>query len=362
MVESFDAFHMKRAIDLARQPVSAPHPNPRVGCVITDRQGVVSEGFHRAAGTEHAEIAALDAVNRSVKGGTMYVTMEPCATYGRTPPCVERIVNAAINRVVIADLDPNPVNGGMGVQHLRQAGLRTEVGVLAGEAREINQGFFSRHLRGRPWVVVKIAATLDGRVAAASGESQWISGEAARSDVQQFRAQADAILTGVGTVLADNPRLSCRAAGATRQPLRIVLDSRLRTPNTANLFDVPGELVFAVTEGVCSQRREDIEQRAKVLQFDTKDDRIDCEKLLTYLADQEINEVLVEAGPTLIGSLFQFDLVDELVVYLAPALLGESAIGMVSLPEVKSFAERLRGQFKSIHRVGEDMRIHFRSR
>jgi len=358
MVQSFDESHMKRAIALAAQPIFSPHPNPRVGCVIVDGDHVIAEGFHAVAGGAHAEVAALNNARRDVRGCTLYVTMEPCATHGRTPPCVEQIIAAGIARVVAADFDPNPVNRGQGIEQLRAAGVATKVGILKHQSRALNLGFFSRHLAGRPRVVVKIAASLDGRVATATGESQWITGAAARLDVHNYRARCDAILTGIGTVLADDPRLTCRIEGVVKQPLRIIMDGGLRTPKHAKLLHEPGDVLIAVNQVNTPENRRAIETRARVVCFDSCDTRVDCKAVIAYLAAQQINEVLVEAGPTLVGSLMQARLVDELIVYLAHVLLGDAAIGMAGLPQIKTLADRFEGTFKSVDVIGDDLRIH----
>ncbi len=356
MAERSEDSYMWQAIDLARQPLFAPHPNPRVGCVIVVDGQVVAEGLHRAAGTDHAEVAALK-VERDFKGGTLYVTLEPCATHGRTPPCSTRILSSGISRVVIASPDPNPVNGGLGIKQLREAGIQTEVGMLADDARALNRGFFSRYERGRPWVTVKIAATLDGRVATANGESQWISGEAARADVQLLRAQASAVLTGVGTVLADDPRLNCRMDGLQRQPLRVIVDSHLRTPKTATLFTVEGDILFATGGKVESESLPTSESQSRIVSFESADGRVDCRKLLDYLSELEVNDVLVEAGPTLVGEILDAGLVDEMVIYLAPAILGDSAKAMVITSVIKRLTDRYRGKFEDVRFVGDDIRI-----
>ena len=356
MAERSEDFYMRQAIELARQPLSAPHPNPRVGCVIVVDGQVIAEGSHQKAGTDHAEVAALKA-ERDFRGGTMYVTLEPCATHGRTPPCSTRILNSGISRVVIASPDPNPVNGGLGIRQLREAGIQTEVGLLADDARSINRGFFSRFERGRPWVTVKVAATLDGRVATSKGESQWITGEAARFDVQLLRAQVSAVLTGVGTVLADDPRLNCRMDGIQRQPLRVIVDSHLRTPETATLFTVEGDILFATGGKVESESLQKFEGQTRIVSFGTADGRVDCRKLIDYLSEIEINDVLVEAGPTLVGELLHAELVDEVVIYLAPAILGDSAMAMVVTPAIKRLADRYRGKFEDVRLVGDDIRI-----
>lgn len=356
MAERSEDSYMRQAIELARQPLSAPHPNPRVGCVIVVDGQVVAEGLHQKAGTDHAEVAALKA-ERDFRGGTMYVTLEPCATHGRTPPCSTRILSSGISRVVIASLDPNPVNGGLGIEQLRGAGIQTEVGLLADDARAINRGFFSRFERGRPWVTVKVAATLDGRVATSKGESQWITGEAARFDVQLLRAQASAVLTGVGTVLADDPRLNCRMDGIQRQPLRVIVDSHLRTPESATLFTVEGDILFATGGKVESESLHKFEEQTRIVSFGTADGRVDCRKLIDYLSEIEINDVLVEAGPTLVGELLHAGLVDEMVIYLAPAILGDSAKALVVTPAIKRLADCYRGKFEDVRLVGDDIRI-----
>lgn len=356
MVNDPDQFYMKRAIELALAPVSAPHPNPRVGCVIVNEEQIVAEGFHQAAGMKHAEIHALD-VCGDVAGSTMYVTLEPCATQGRTPACVERIVKTGISKVVIASLDPNPVNGNLGIKRLEEAGIETQVGLLDDEARAINKGYFSRYERGKPWVVIKVAATLDGRVAAASGESRWISCEESRADVQKLRAQAAAIISGVGTVCADNPRFDCRAEGAQSQPLRVIVDSKLRTPANSKLFDVAGELLFATGGDVENSTRRAFEQRAQVMPFESADGQVDCAKLVEHLVDRQVNDILVEAGPNLVGTFLFAGLVDELIVYIAPAILGDTAMGFAHMPKIQSLADRLSGEFNDVSAVGQDIRI-----
>ncbi len=357
MTHDADVAFMRRAIEVARRPVSAPHPNPRVGCVVVKDGQIIAEGHHRAAGSPHAEVVALD-MAPDIKGGTLYVTLEPCATHGRTPPCVERIQRAGISRVVMADLDPNPVNRGLGIRKLQAAGVQTEVGTLTDDARRLNRGFYYRHARNRPWVAAKLAITLDGRVATARGDSQWITGQAARHEVQKLRAQAAAIVTGVGTVIADDPRLSCRLEGVHRQPLRVIVDSGLRTPVDAKLFTEPGEILIAVGQEPPLQLQQEFIQLASVVEFSSIDRRVDCEKMFAYLADREINEVLVEAGPTLVGGLLQAHLIDEMIVYLAPAILGDSAMGMARIPPVERLSEWLGGQFTEFRQIGDDICLH----
>lgn len=356
MARDSNQIYMRRAIELALTPVSAPHPNPRVGCVIVNGEKIIAEGFHQAAGLQHAELSALDGAGK-LDGSTMFVTLEPCSTHGRTPPCAERIIARGISKVVIASADPNPVNGKLGIKQLRDAAVATHVGLLDDEARAINKGYFSRHERGKPWVVAKVAATLDGRVAAASGESRWISGEESRADVQKLRAQAAAVVSGVGTVCADNPRLDCRAEGAHAQPLRVIVDSKLSTPANSKLFDAGGELLFAVGHDVARDKRRLFEKRAQVLPFATADGKVDCTKLMKHLADRQINDILVEAGPMLVGALLKAGLIDELIVYVAPSILGNAAMGFAHLPQIQHLADRVSGRFDEVSAVGEDIRI-----
>ncbi len=356
MADCFDQSHMRRALELALEPVCAPHPNPRVGCVIARGGEIIAEGFHQAAGSRHAEAVALDGAG-DVAGATMYITLEPCATHGRMPPCVERVAASGVARVVMASEDPNPVNRGLGITRLQTAGIKTKIGMLDAEARQINKGFFARHERGRCWVTAKVATTLDGRIAAANGESQWITGPAAREDVHRLRAQAAAVVTGIGTLMTDNPRLNCRATGANGQPLRVVVDSTLKTPPSARMFSVAGEVLIAVGRQAASHRIAEMEKVAKVAVFESGDGRVDCRALMNYLSEQQINEVLVEAGPTLVGALLEADLIDELITYIAPSMLGDSALGAVRLPGVRQLAERVAGEFTDVRQIGDDLRV-----
>ena len=353
---------MTRALELARTPVSAPHPNPRVGCVIVHQGEIVAEGFHRIAGSDHAEVSALKSAGKLAQGAQMYVTLEPCAAHGRTPPCVDRVIESGIAQVVIPSEDPNPATKGQGIKRLRDAGIKVDVGLLKKEARQMNIGFFVRHEEGRVWVSVKVGATLDGRTATASGESQWITSEASRQNVQLLRAQAAAILTGVGTVIADDPRLNCRAKGAASTPMKVVVDSNLRTPANAQLFADEGEVVIATTRTEpCNERRR-LERVADIVDLSSDSSRsnkagVNCAALLIHLAELEVNQVLVEAGPTLVGSLLKDELVDELIAYLAPSMLGDSARGIAAIPSVHALSQRVRGQFTDVRAFGDDLRV-----
>lgn len=349
---------MARALALARQGEYTADPNPLVGCVLV-RDGVaIGEGFHRQAGTPHAEIHALAAAGDAARGATAYLNLEPCAHHGRTGPCADALVRAGVARVVAAIVDPNPLVSGKGFALLERAGIRVEYGLLAGEAEALNRGFLKRHAENRPWFTVKCAASLDGRTALASGESRWISGEAARAEVQHMRARASAVLTGIGTVLADNPRLTVRLDGEWRQPARIVLDPKLRCPPDATLFR-EGGAVFVVTayDDVARVRQLSHAGATVVRLPKLADGRIDLRAVAGWLAAQDFNEVLVEAGATLNGALLDAGMVDELVIYLAPILLGSSARALFAMPPLPQMSAGRRLDVRDVRQVGDDWRI-----
>ena len=354
---SADYNYMERALELAMTPVSAPHPNPRVGCVVVRNQKIVGEGFHRKAGLTHAEVNALDSCGDLARGGVMYVTLEPCTIDGRTPPCVDRVIRSGVERVVICSNDPNPSVNGRGVKMLRQAGIAVEVGMAGDKARSINRGFFSKHERGKPWVTVKVAATLDGRIATATGESAWITDEISRQDVQSLRAQTSAILTGIGTVLADNPRLNCRAPGADSNPARIVVDSKLRMQPDSRLFDTDGRVIIATQKGINTKNRSELERSAQIVELPPGRGGVDCSALLNFLVQCDFSEILVEAGPKLVGSMLGDHLVDEMIVYMAPSLIGDEGRGIAELPEIAQLSDRIEAEFTEIRHLGKDLRI-----
>ena len=355
---AIDHRHMTRALKLARRGLYSTEPNPRVGCVITRGERIVGEGWHRYAGEPHAEINALAAAGGEAAGATAYVTLEPCGHTGRTGPCTQALIQAGVERVVAAMVDPNPRVAGRGFAELAEAGIEVESGLLEAEARTLNRGFASRFERGRPWVRCKLAATLDGRTATAAGESRWITGEAARADVHRLRAQAGAVLTGIGTVLADDPRLDARIEGADclAPPMRVIVDSHLRTPPAAKLFSAPGRVLIATGEDTTSARPL-LDAGAEVVSLPRADGRIALGALMSALAERGINEVHTECGPTLAGALLESGLVDEVVVYLAPALLGDAARGMFTLPAVAAMSDRIRLEFSDVTQVGADLRI-----
>jgi len=349
--------YMARAIQLAEKPEFSPHPNPRVGCVIVNDERVVGEGFHEYAGGPHAEVNALSQAADLAKGAIVYVTLEPCCFHGRTPPCTDALIKAQVKKVFIAMLDPNPKVAGKGLTLLEQAGIEVQSGLLVEQARLLNKGFIQRMSKGRPWVRCKIAMSLDGRTAMANGESQWISGKAARQDVQRYRAKSDAILTGIGTVLADNPRMTVRGIEAlsskSRQPLRVIVDSQLKADPELNIFQGLGDVLVATL----SDKERSFQENVRVEQFPSADSGIDLSLLLTSLAKREINEVHVEAGAKLNGALLREGLIDELVIYMASSIMGDSARGLFALQELKSMKDKINLRCADFRQVGEDFRL-----
>ncbi|MFN3593832.1 MAG: bifunctional diaminohydroxyphosphoribosylaminopyrimidine deaminase/5-amino-6-(5-phosphoribosylamino)uracil reductase RibD [Thiobacillaceae bacterium] len=359
MFSAEDHTHMARALRLAARGLYTTTPNPCVGCVIVKDGQVVGEGWHARAGEPHAEIHALHAAGARARGATVYVTLEPCSHYGRTPPCAHALIDAGVARVVAAMRDPNPQVAGRGIELLTLAGIRAEVGLLEQAAREINVGFVSRMTRGRPWVRVKTAASLDGKTALLNGQSQWITGEAARRDVHRWRARACAVLTGVGTVLADDPQLNVRTLDTARQPLKVVLDSGLRTPPAARILQGGNALI------VCQQARPDrlealLAAGASVLELPGPAGRPDLALLMEVLAQRGVNELHVEAGATVNGALLAAGLVDEWLAYLAPVTLGHEARGLFDLPALTDMGARQGWRLLEVRQVGSDLRLRLR--
>ena len=346
---AFDHAMMRRALALAERGLYTATPNPRVGCVLAKGEKVVGEGWHEKAGAPHAEAKALVQASGAARGATAYVSLEPCNHHGKTPPCAEALIKAGVVRVVAAMRDPNPKSD-KGGEALAAAGLRFEVGLLEEEARELNIGFVSRMTRGRPWVRMKIAATLDGRTALANGKSQWITGVEARKDGHRWRARACAIATGAGTVRADDPRLTVREVETPRQPLRVVIDSHVETPAGARVLQGEKALVFAAVKGKKLPN-------AEIVVLPNKGGKVDLAKMLKELAKRGINELHVEGGFKLNGSLLREGCVDEFLIYLNPSLLGDSAQGMVNLAEMASLDQRLKLAIRSVDKIGDDLRI-----
>ena len=334
-----DHVFMARALQLARRGLYGTTPNPRVGCVLVRDGRIIGEGWHQQAGLPHAEavaLAALAAAGATARGATAYVTLEPCSHFGRTPPCADALIGAGVARVVVAMQDPNPLVAGQGLAQLAAAGIEVGSGLLQAEAAELNIGFVSRMTRGRPWLRLKVAASLDGKTALNNGASQWITGPAARRDAHAWRARSCAVLTGIGTVRDDNPRLSVREVQTTRQPLKVVIDSRLETPPDAAVLEGGNVLIAAAQDGPRSAA------------------------LLQELGRRGINEVLAEAGTRLNGSLLGENCVDELLIYQAPLLMGDSARGMFGLAELTELAGARHLNIIERRMVGADCRIRAR--
>jgi diaminohydroxyphosphoribosylaminopyrimidine deaminase/5-amino-6-(5-phosphoribosylamino)uracil reductase len=346
---------MARALQLAERGLYTTSPNPRVGCVLVKNNTVVGEGWHVRAGEPHAEVHALREAKHQARGATAYVTLEPCSHYGRTPPCADALIAAGVVRVVIAAQDANPLVAGQGIDKLRAANIQVECGLMEAAARELNIGFFSRMTRGTPWVRSKIAASLDGRTALENGTSKWITGAAARQDVQHWRARSCAVLTGIGTVLADDPQLNVRGIETERQPWRVVLDRKLRIAPEAKIVQGGNTLIYTASGD---------EKKHATLQACGAEvvamEQYDLAVILRDLAQRGINEVLVEAGRTLNGALFKAKLVDELVLYLAPQLLGDAARGMADLGALTQLEQRVELAWQDMRQVGNDLRITVR--
>jgi diaminohydroxyphosphoribosylaminopyrimidine deaminase/5-amino-6-(5-phosphoribosylamino)uracil reductase len=364
MFSAFDERMMRRAIELARLGRHTTQPNPAVGCVITQGERIVGEGWHRKWGEPHAEVLALQAAGDAAKGATAYVTLEPHSYQGRTPPCTAALIRAGVSRVVSGVLDANPKVSGDGVRQLQRAGIQAEVGLLADEARELNLGFEKRMQTGLPRLIVKSAISLDGRIALANGASKWITGEAARADVQRLRSQMSAVLTGIDTVLADDPQLNVRDPSIDmggRQPLRVVLDSKLRTPPGARLLTLPGEtLIFTgTTSALAAEPLRKASAELVTVALD-RDGRVDLHSVLQELGRRMCNDVLVEAGPTLVGRILQLGLADELIVYIAPVLLGSDARPIANINGLAQLNQAPRYILHTHDRIGDDVRLVLR--
>ncbi|MCX7177635.1 MAG: bifunctional diaminohydroxyphosphoribosylaminopyrimidine deaminase/5-amino-6-(5-phosphoribosylamino)uracil reductase RibD [Proteobacteria bacterium] len=362
MFSAADHQFMARALQLARQGLFNTTPNPRVGCVLVRDDQILGEGFTQPAGQNHAEIQALaDARSRNaeIRGATAYVSLEPCSHHGRTPPCAAALIEARVSRVVAAMQDPNPQVAGQGMAALHTAGIDTACGLLESEAQELNIGFVARMTRGRPWLRMKIAASLDGKTALDNGRSQWITGPAARTDGHRWRARACAILTGIGTVKDDDPSLTVREVVTARQPLRVVVDSRVEIPLDARILADGNAMIVAAQADpakVATLRARSIE----VVLLPNATGKVDLEALLMHLAQRGINEIHCEAGFKLNGSLLQAGLVDELLLYLAPTLLGDTARGMFHLPALGDLADRQDLRIVDLRRVGDDICLRAR--
>jgi diaminohydroxyphosphoribosylaminopyrimidine deaminase/5-amino-6-(5-phosphoribosylamino)uracil reductase len=389
MFTAQDHAWMAQALRLAEQGINSTSPNPRVGCVLVRDEKIIGSGWHQRAGEPHAEVFALREAGDAAQGSTAYVTLEPCAHHGKTPPCADALIAAGVARVVVAIADANPLVAGKGIAKLRSAGIAVECGLMEAAARELNAGFFARMTRGTPWLRSKIAMSIDGRTALANGKSQWITGDAARQDVQHWRARSCAVLTGINTILADDAQLNVRDVATSRQPLRVVLDSQLRMPLTAKIIHPlpspaggitsdlagvvgqPSRMASSSIRGVggegklliytATQQSEKIVALEKcgatVVVLPNQNRQVDLRAMLQDLASRGCNEVLVEAGSILNGALLRAGLVDELVLYLAPQLLGDVARGMANLGELTQLEQRVELQWQDVRQVGNDLRV-----
>lgn len=364
-----DYQHMSRALQIAQRGLYSTDPNPRVGCVIVKDNSVLAEGWHLKAGHPHAEIEALKNASENntfadVSGATCYVSLEPCAHHGRTPPCTEALIKAGIRRVVAATIDPNPLVAGKGLQQLNEADIETESGLMEAQARELNPGFEMRMKQGRPFVRCKLAMSLDGKTALANGQSQWISSDESRMDVQRLRARSSAVMTGIGTVIADDPSMSVRLSGSSewtkhgRQPLRVILDSDLEISPDAKILGLPGDvIIFNASE--CGDKKKQLANLGvEMVSVEAKRGSAFLEYVLRYLArEKEINEVLLETGSTLSGEMLQAGFIDELIIYLAPTLLGQDAKALFQLPLIDNMSDRISLNISDIRTIGKDIRI-----
>lgn len=366
-----DYRYMARALALARRAIFTTDPNPRVGCVLVRDGRPVGEGWHTRAGAPHAEIAALAKAGAQARGATAYVTLEPCCHQGRTGPCVLALMQAGVARVVAAMVDPNPLVSGQGLAQLATAGIQVESGLLEAQAQTLNPGFISRMQRGRPYVRCKLAMGIDGRTAMASGESQWITGTAARRDVQRLRARSSVILTGVGTVRGDDPRLTVRLSelgqgpygqDSVRQPMRAVLDPRLETPPNAKLLKTPGRTILITSRNQVAPGHALRRAGAEIVTLPGTAGALDLNAVMQFLAAEQANEVLLESGATLSGAMLRAGLIDELVIFVAPVLMGSDARALFLLPGIQHMHERLSLTISDVRAVGQDWRITARLR
>ncbi len=362
---SVDTQHMSTAIQLAKRGLYSTDPNPRVGCIITDAGKVIAEGWHVRAGEGHAEVNALKQIGDKAKDATAYVTLEPCSHFGRTPPCAQALIEAGIARVVVAMKDPNPQVAGKGLQLLADAGIQVESGLLEQQAALLNPGYLKRMREGRPWVRCKLAMSLDGRTAMASGESKWITSAAAREDVHRLRARSSAILTGSGTVMSDNPSLTARcdeAAQRTEQPLRVIVDSELKVSPQSAVFRQQGTVRIYTLADAAPNRRDALHDAgAEIVMLPARDSRVDLTAVMHELAESQINEVMVEAGAGLAGALLQQQLIDEMIIYMAPKLMGDSARGLFQLPGLETMAQSIDLHIDDVRKIGVDWRFTIRT-
>lgn len=367
MSDELDRRYLARTLELAANGFFTTDPNPRVGCVIVNDGIMVGEGWHERAGGPHAEVVALQQAGNKAQGATVYVSLEPCSHHGRTPPCADALISAKVSRVVVASMDPNPLVSGAGLEKLQSAGIEVRAGLLAEEAEQLNPGFNKRMRQQLPFVRCKIAMSLDGRTAMASGESQWITGVLARQDVHYYRARSSAILTGIGTVLADDPSLNVRLSEVSmpglalfndaHQPMRVIVDTQLRTPETAKMLSLPGQtLIYTLVTDL--NRHVSLQQAgAEIIIAEAESESVSLTWVLRDLAKRGVNELMIEAGATINGALLAANLIDELVFYVAPTLLGDMAKGAFHLPGITNMAQKLPLKVRETRQIGVDWRI-----
>lgn len=364
MFSADDHRYMSQALRLAERGLYSTDPNPRVGCVIVAADKVIGAGWHSAAGEPHAEVNALQQASElapdQIRAAIVYVTLEPCSHHGRTPPCADALIEAGVGRVVVAMPDPSPNVSGQGIARLEAAGVKVNVGLMSEQAEQLNPGFVSRFRRGRPYVRCKLAMSVDGRTAMASGESKWITSESSRVDVQRLRARSSVIVTGIGTVLADDPRMNARLDADVKQPDRVVVDTSLRMPVDAAML-AQAETTWLANDCQDRQLRSQLQQAgAHMLDVATHNGHIDLPGLLNSLQDLEYNEVLVEAGPSLSGAFMQAGLVDELIVYMAPHLMGHGGNALLHLPGIETMQDRIGLQMTELKQIGDDLRLSYK--
>jgi diaminohydroxyphosphoribosylaminopyrimidine deaminase/5-amino-6-(5-phosphoribosylamino)uracil reductase len=362
MAQADDFRYMAQALRLAERGLFTADPNPRVGCVLVKNDEIVGQGWHQRAGEAHAEVVALDEAGAAAIGATAYITLEPCCHYGRTPPCSDALIKAGVTRLVVAMEDPNPQVAGKGVAQLREAGIDVDVGVMAAQAEGLNPGFVQRMRQSRPFVRCKMAMSLDGRTAMASGESQWITGESARLDVHHLRARSSAIVTGINTVLADDPSMNARLENEeVLQPARVILDSQLKIPVDARMLSLPGRTIICTTADAIQKNKEKItnlkDAGAELVQLKKENEKISLPALLMFLNAESFNEVLLEAGAGLNGAFMHARLIDEIVIYMAPLLMGNTARGLFELPDISKMSDVSNLEIIDVMAVGKDWRI-----
>lgn len=365
MTTARDEFFMARALNLARKGIYTTDPNPRVGCVITKDDTIIGEGWHAKAGGDHAEIAALtnalkdSSLKNALCGATVYVTLEPCSHFGKTPPCCDALISAKVNRVVVAMQDPNPLVSGRGLKKLQAAGIEVCLGILSEDAKKLNRGFITRMAQQRPFVYSKLAMSLDGRTAPLLGTSRWITSEEARADVQKLRAESSAILTGIDTVLADDPAMNSRITEDILQPMRVIVDSHLRTPVAARMARLPGRKIILTCAANPIKQQQLQYAGFEIYQLPEKDQHVDLPAVMDFMAKQEVNQLLVEAGATLNGALLAEDLVDEYIVYMAPCVLGDQGRGLFRLPHAQRISDKKQLKLVDMKQIGPDLKLIF---